>query len=489
MEDTTAFFNNELVCEDSRLSEAIEKLWKSDLLGSVRPQRGPQPPASNFFRVLVYNFILAEDEALAFPMDKAAIEFQTNRYNKLKLTHNVTKYVERLSEEGLVDLQKGSRESGKRTTLRPTAELQQLVSDLRPLAHLISNQLEPIEVRHERRRLDYDDTEHTKAWRETLQRHADLLGAVEVTFRPNGTDAPVTIPSQSLNYRRLFSRGSWDCGGRLYCDSVQALRRRSVQERQTITFDGATTVEPDYSGQHPRILYLLEGTAAADDVDMYSAWSGIELSKKLAGRSTSDRRDLAKFLMLAALNAKTADDACGAAKKALDNKPPVPKRDARALYKAMKQHHAAVAHHFSSDIGIRLQRLDSDIMLLVMAEMTTRRLACLSVHDSLICRQDDEAVAVGLMHTASLFYLGHPLPVDSLTNPKVERLGLCSDFYAVESKAAREQDIPLGLHRLRQPAAPVSVSEREEQRRSRASKQRKLRKEKERLEWEDAEIL
>jgi len=45
-------------------------------------------------------------------------------------------------------------------------------------------------------------------------------------------------------------------------------------------------------------------------------------------------------------------------------------------------------------------------MLLVMTEMTTRGLPCLSVHDSLICREDDEAVAVGRMQAASAFYLG-----------------------------------------------------------------------------------
>ena len=79
--------------------------------------------------MLVYNLVLAGDEALAFPLDKAAVEYHTNRYNKLGLTHNVTKYIERLSDKaGLLTMQKGDRESRKRTTLRPAADLKQLVA-------------------------------------------------------------------------------------------------------------------------------------------------------------------------------------------------------------------------------------------------------------------------------------------------------------------------------------------------------------------------
>ena len=485
MEDTTAFFNNQLVCYDDDVVETITSLWWSDRLIEVRPKRGSQEQACKFFEVLVYNLVLAGDEALAFPMDKAAIEFQTNRYNRLGLTHNVTKYPGRLAKAGLLELEKGSLESRKRTTLRAAGELGHLVNTLRPKMHLIGNQMEPVEVRKEHRRIDYNDTPDTNIWRQTLNSHAELMSGVGVAFTPQGTGAPLTIPSQNLSYRRLFSRGSWDCGGRLYCNSVQGLRRKSAPERQTITFDGSATVEPDYSGQHPRILYLLEGTPAADDLDMYSAWSGVKLSAKAKSISREDRRDLAKFLMLAALNAKDAKDACGAAKKKVEKEPENPKipmRDYMRLYDAMLDHHAAIAHHFSSDIGIRLQRLDSDIMLLVMAEMTTRGLPCLSVHDSLICMENDEAVAIGLMLAASTFYLGSPLPVDGSDGVEADQQPLGSELFEQEREAAGVVDRPLGLRRLMSTTSPVEDSEREQERRRRSSK--KQRRQQERLEEE-----
>ena len=479
MEDTTAFFNNELACHDEGVFAAVSDLWSSDRLGEVRPKRGPQKPAFMFFEVLVYNLVLAGDEALAFPMDKAAVEFQTNRYNQRKLTHNVTKYIDRLADAGLLKLLKGARESRKRTTFRAAGELEQLVNTLRLQMHLIGNKMEAIEVRKDRRRIDYNDTPDTGIWRQTLNDHADLMRGVEVMFRPKGIEAPLVIPSQNLNYRRLFSRGSWDCGGRLYCNSVQGLRQRSSPERQTITFDGVSTVEPDFSGQHPRILYILEGTPAADDADMYNAWSGIKLSDETNALSTRDRRYLAKFLMLAALNAKNAQDACGAAKEAFENHT-IPMKDCLSLYDAMLEHHASIAHHFSSDIGIRLQKIDSDIMLLVMGEMVTRGLPCLSVHDSLVCREQDEAVGAGLMLAASAFYLGTPLPVDGSDGMEADQPTLMSAMYEQEREAAAV-DQPLGLRRLLGKPTPVEESdrERERHRRSRQQQQRRLERDKE----------
>ena len=77
---------------------------------------------------------------------------------------------------------------------------------------------------------------------------------------------------------------------------------------------------------------------------------------------------------------------------------------------------------------MQLQRVDSDIMLLVMAEMTHRRLPCLSVHDSLIRKEDDQRVAVSLMAAASAFYLGHSLPADADT--AVETVSLMSPLQA-----------------------------------------------------------
>jgi len=193
--------------------------------------------------------------------------------------------------------------------------------------------------------------------------------------------------------------------------------------------------------------------------------------------------------MLAALNAKDPGEACGSTSKEFDSDPRIPLKDCKLLYAAMIDDHAAIAHHFSSDIGIRLQRVDSDIMLLVMAEMTARQLPCLSVHDSLICRDEDEAVAVGLMKEASAFYLGKALPVDGSKALEATHQHLHSELFMVEKHAADAINQPLGLHRLQSAPLPIKESDRERDRRRRSDQQYQRRLEKDREEMENAVVL
>ena len=101
---------------------------------------------------------------------------------------------------------------------------------------------------------------------------------------------------------------------RLYCHNVQNLRSKSVKERQTITFDGKATVEPDFSGQHPRMLYIMEGSPRPAYEDMYSEWSEVELPSGTE-LSAADRRALAKLLMLCSFNAATPGEACSAVRE------------------------------------------------------------------------------------------------------------------------------------------------------------------------------
>ena len=134
----------------------------------------------------------------------------------------------------------------------------------------------------------------------------------------------------------------------------------------------------------------------------------------------------------------------------------------------MQHHHVDIAHYFGDDIGIRLQRVDSDIMLLVLTETTQRGLPCLPVHDSVICRVEDEAVTVGIMSAASAFYLGIPLPVKAEADGIDVQLSSAlfrHDFN--ETEAAGE---PLGLLRLRQQPQPIVETEREWQKRLRSQK-------------------
>ena len=92
-------------------------------------------------------------------------------------------------------------------------------------------------------------------------------------------------------------------------------------------------------------------------------------------------------------------------------------------------------------------------MLVVMAEMTHRQLPCLSVHDSVVCRVEDESVVIGLMQAVSCFYLGAVLPVDGKMTPAT--VTLTSELYSHEMAEASRHSVPLGIHRLQREASTL----------------------------------
>ena len=98
-------------------------------------------------------------------------------------------------------------------------------------------------------------------------------------------------------------------------------------------------------------------------------------------------------------------------------------------------------------------------MLVVMAEMTHRQLPCLSVHDSVVCRVEDEPVVIGLMQAVSCFYLGAVLPVDGKMTPAT--VTLTSELYSHEMAEASRHSVPLGIHRLQREASTVTETSKQ----------------------------
>ncbi|MDB4281902.1 hypothetical protein N9872_02895 [Paraglaciecola sp.] len=108
-------------------------------------------------------------------------------------------------------------------------------------------------------------------------------------------------------------------------------------------------------------------------------------------------------------------------------------------------------------------------MLVVMAETTHRQLPCLSVHDSVVCRVEDESVVIGLMQAVSCFYLGAVLPADGKTTAAT--VTLTSELYSHEMTEASRHSVPLGIHRLQREASTVAETSKQRS----AAKRRAIR--------------
>lgn len=167
--------------------------------------------------------------------------------------------------------------------------------------------------------------------------------------------------------------GNWNLHGRIYSGKY-GHQNLNKQERHTIMFNGCIpSVELDYSGLHARMLYHQEGINFRGDP--YSLWGK---------KQNLVRRNLAKTAMNIMLNAGDERAALGAIwgdcqgqLRQLHLKP-------RDVYDQVRWVHEDIAHHFGTDVGMRLMRLDAAIALGVLHHFAEQGVPCLGIHDSFI---------------------------------------------------------------------------------------------------------
>jgi hypothetical protein len=173
-------------------------------------------------------------------------------------------------------------------------------------------------------------------------------------------------------------------------------------ERNTIRFNGVVSVELDYSGMHPRMLYHLKGIDYVGDP--YRLWGD---------DTTGPLRLLAKQLINSMINAGSDESAVAACNfkmraKTRTGKDKTGKKydDARRLYAAYRETkmsfkaivplvrdtHKQIAEYFGTDRGIKLMNREAKIALSVMYQMAKKGVPCLSCHDGFrvpITEQDE----------------------------------------------------------------------------------------------------
>jgi hypothetical protein len=149
--------------------------------------------------------------------------------------------------------------------------------------------------------------------------------------------------------------------------------------RKTILIDDQPTIEIDFSAFHIRMLYHLEGIDYQDDP--YAVCEGPEM------------RDIYKAVSLIAINA-TEREAWGAIRDELKDRsiePPDRKNPYGSLVRGYKKAHPAIAHYLFSEIGRRLQNIDSRIMNAILVRLMENGILGLPVHDSVIVQRQHEA--------------------------------------------------------------------------------------------------
>ena len=314
-----------------------------------------------------------------------------NRYSAWPVTHTtVCKAADWLIAAGYADATKGHYRRypgfgenvgvGKQSRIRATDRLVSFFHDHGVTPHHVGFALwvENIVLREEREGegsfkhdIDYEETTDTVRMRANLQRINTFLASFRISLsKSNGP--VVDLPPFML--RRIFSRGSFERGGRFYGGPWLEL---PSEDRPVLLIDGEEVVELDFSGLHPRLIYQLEGRPLPADADPYAVpgWIG------------QGRRAWVKTAFQQLINAD---------KDSKLRKPPevpaakIGKGGWDKLKQAMSKHHGEIEGWFRSGKGIELQRIDSDIAEATLLALADQGVCCLPVHDSFIVPRSHE---------------------------------------------------------------------------------------------------
>ena len=208
---------------------------------------------------------------------------------------------------------------------------------------------------------------------------------------------------------RIFSRGSMDKGGRFYRGWWQGIP--SIH-RPHIRINGKKTIEVDYSGIHLRMLYALCNIEFPYDKDPYD----IDL-EDWKGKDDPRRKTIKK-----AFNAILNDEEGTYKLKAEDETVLGLSND--EFHQKLKDTHPKIYEEIQSDIGLRLQKLDSDIAEDVLLQLTSLSIPCLPVHDSFIVTASNELLLIDLLKNTFIKHLGVDIKVDVDVVKSRESFGL-----------------------------------------------------------------
>jgi hypothetical protein len=213
---------------------------------------------------------------------------------------------------------------------------------------------------------------------------------------PDGSPKEVTIhiPTQALEtpaLARVFSRSTTSCNGRRHVDGG-GYQSPPSEFRQQLTMNGDPVGCADFNAMHIRLLYAQ--AAMQLDGDPYSDIDGVT-------------REQAKLALLVAINAPTKHSAVGAIREHTG----LTREQAIRAFEAVCERHAPIARHFASDAGIRLMRLESDILIDAALDCARQGVPVLGVHDELIAPEADIEQVAEAMRRATFDRLGLEIPV------------------------------------------------------------------------------
>jgi len=221
------------------------------------------------------------------------------------------------------------------------------------------------------------------------------------------------------SYKRVFSRGRFDKGGRLFhhwiTDTPKELRKR-------IMINGKAIVELDFGSMNMHLMYSLLGKSTFSKKDLYQ----IKGLKKLD-------RDLVKQFCTVAINTSTTYKAKLTTYKEIYIKKINSLKDAPVSFvekldrivDELKITHDVLwdeyfnSQHKKKDYSVKLNYHESNIAIAIMGKCLARGIPCYSIHDSFLTQVRYKKTLTKIMEDTFVEYF-HGLGIVSVSIPPIK---------------------------------------------------------------------
>ena len=200
-----------------------------------------------------------------------------------------------------------------------------------------------------------------------------------------------TIPTLTA----IYSRNSWNLGGRLYTSDYKGFthyQKLSQKTRKTLKFNDQPVCELDFKSLHITMLYHQKGLPYTKDAYSFMP---------------KEERTVAKLASVITINAKDKKTAI----YALMEKTKAPLDYCTRAVEKFIEFHAPISEFICSDKGIELQKLDASIMVKILEKCMQDNIPVLPFHDSVICRVMDMDYVRKTMASAYKSIMNFPIKI------------------------------------------------------------------------------
>jgi hypothetical protein len=307
---------------DSLLKHIFEEYVKDQLKSNYKYEKIKLDDLSAFLA----NFVVARFRYTSISKNEYHYRRTKNRY--LMVSAFTIELINILKEKKLIEVVPGfydrkNPEKSRKTRIKRLEPLKDILEGVKGLKKLKSKELielktkkdfkydendkiikkedgkykkyKPKLIHYDENKLSHEVRKHIR----TLRRNLELLNTVndkaDVRLYLKTTEMAQRLKNAYQDYgnvdKGLFKRGrclpvstqvkavfteNFDQNGRLYTEGVFRHQEFSEKDRKHIRINGEPTVELDYSGLHPRLLYALEGIQYNEDPYFLPAFTNEE---------------------------------------------------------------------------------------------------------------------------------------------------------------------------------------------------------------------